>query len=229
MSYFDYLIFLFYPYVVLSIFVSVSIFRFFYRPYNWKTASSEIFEDKILKLGSNLFHFGILALFLGHLFGLLTPERVFQFVGLSSGVHQMIEIAFGSVFGAITIIGVLLLIFRRLTNKLVLATSTSMDIFVLLWIFFTLCVGMMCVIYSFLFERDGHLLLYLSQYVKNLLTFRFQAINYLNMIPVIYRVHMFLGFTLFLILPFSRLVHIFSGFALPIYLVRKTQIIVKKF
>ncbi|MGC8483167.1 MAG: respiratory nitrate reductase subunit gamma [Thermodesulfobium sp.] len=228
MSYFDYLTFLFYPYVVLSIFVSVSIFRFFYRPYNWKTASSEIFEDKILKVGSNLFHFGILALFFGHLFGLLTPERIFQLVGLSSGVHQMIEIIFGSIFGIITVVGVLLLIFRRLTNQLVLATSTSMDIFVLLWIFFTLCLGMTCVIYSFLFERDGHLLLYLSQYVKNLLTFRFQAINYLVMIPVIYRVHMFFGFTLFLILPFSRLVHIFSGFALPLYLFRKAQIVIKK-
>lgn len=229
MSYFNYLFFLFYPYVALSIFVSVSIFRFFYRPYNWKTASSEIFEDKILKLGSNLFHFGILALFFGHLFGLLTPERVFQIIGLSSGLHQMIEIFFGSIFGIITVIGVLLLIFRRLTNQLVLYTSTSMDIFVLVWIFFTLCLGMTCVVYSFLYERDGHLLIYLSQYVKNLLTFRFQAINYLDMIPVIYRIHMFLGFTLFLILPFSRLVHIFSGFALPVYLVRKTQIVLKKF
>ncbi|WP_448589987.1 respiratory nitrate reductase subunit gamma [Thermodesulfobium sp.] len=229
MSYFDYLIFLFYPYVVLSIFVSVSIFRFFYRPYNWKTASSEIFEDKILKLGSNLFHFGILALFFGHLFGLLTPERVFQLVGLSSSLHQMIEIILGSAFGIITVIGVLLLTFRRLTNQMVLSTSTSMDIFVLVWIFFTLCLGLTCVIYSFLFERDGHLLVYLSQYVKNLLTFRFQAIDYLNMIPMIYRIHIFFGFTLFLVLPFSRLVHIFSGFALPTYLFRRIQIVIKKF
>ncbi|MGH8647237.1 MAG: respiratory nitrate reductase subunit gamma, partial [Gammaproteobacteria bacterium] len=77
-----------YPYIALSVFLLGSLIRFDREQYTWKADSSQLLDRKQLRLGSNLFHIGILALFAGHFVGLLTPRSVFLALGVSDMAHQ---------------------------------------------------------------------------------------------------------------------------------------------
>jgi len=225
-SYLDYFLFGIYPYIVLAVFVIGSFVRFVYMPLNWKSNSSELLEKDQLRLGSNLFHIGIIALFFGHLGGLLTPHYIFELFGLTDKTHQIVEIYAGSISGVICIIGAFILIIRRFFNDFLYNTSTTMDLVVLLWIFLTLAAGLMSVPYSYLLDKNGDWLVNFGNYAQSIVLFKAGAVNYLNGIPFIYKLHIFMGLTLFLLLPFSRLVHIFSGFSIFFsYPIRAKQIL----
>ena len=106
-----------YPYIALSIFFLGSLIRFDRDQYSWKSDSSQLLSKKYLRLGSNLFHIGILAIFAGHFVGLLTPHAVFIALGVSDMTHQLVAIVAGSIFGVIALLGGLILWFRRMFNK----------------------------------------------------------------------------------------------------------------
>ena len=88
-----------YPYIALSVFLLGSLLRFDREQYTWKSDSSQLLSKANLRLGSNLFHVGILAIFGGHAVGLLTPHSWFQAMGVSDMAHQMVAIWAGSIFG----------------------------------------------------------------------------------------------------------------------------------
>ncbi|MGC8822574.1 MAG: respiratory nitrate reductase subunit gamma [Desulfurella sp.] len=229
MDYLNYFLFGIYPYIVLAIFVVGSIFRFVYMPLDWKSSSSELLEKNQLRVANNLFHIGILALFLGHLGGLLTPHFIFGLFGLTDKTHQIIEIYAGSVSGIICIVGVFLLIIRRFFNDYIYYTSTTMDFVVLLWILLTVAAGLMSVPYSYLLDKDGQWLVKFANYAQSIVLFKANASNYLNGIPFIYKLHIFMGLTLFLLLPFSRLVHVFSGFSIVFSYPKRAMQIVRRY
>lgn len=214
MGYLNYFLFGIYPYIVFAFFILGSFIRFVYMPLNWKSSSSELLEKNQLRIGSNLFHIGIIALFFGHLGGLLTPHYVFQLMGLSNSTHQIVEIYAGSISGIVCFIGVFILLIRRFFNEYIYSTSTTMDLIVLLWILLTLSAGLMSVPYSYLLDRNGDWLVNFANYAQHIVLFKANAVNYLQGIPFIYKLHIFMGLTLFLLLPFSRLVHIFSGISI---------------
>lgn len=180
-------------------------------PLGWKSSSSELLEQNQLKIGSNLFHIGIIALFFGHLGGLLTPHYVFELIGLSDSTHQIIEIYAGSISGIVCFVGVFILLIRRFFNEYIYKTSTVMDLVVLLWILLTVSAGLMSVPYSYLLDKNGTWLINFANYAQHIVLFKANAASYLQGIPFIYKLHIFMGLTLFLLLPFSRLVHVFSG------------------
>ncbi len=211
MGWINYFLFGIYPYIVLAVFIGASLLRFAYAPLTWKSSSSEIFEKQQLKVASNLFHIGIIALFFGHLGGLLTPHYIFGLLGLTDKTHQIVEIYAGTLSGIVCIIGAFLLIIRRFFSEYIFSTSTIMDLIVLLWIFLTVAAGLMSIPYSYLLDKNGDWLVNFANYAQHIVLFKPGAVNYLNGIPFIYKLHIFMGLTLFLMLPFSRLVHIFSG------------------
>jgi len=70
---------------------------------------------------------------------------------------------------------------------------------------------------------DGGTMLVLSSWAQHVLTFRPDAAELLDGVHWIFKVHIFLGVTTFLVFPFTRLVHIWS---LPVgYVVRHYQIV----
>ena len=81
-----------YPYLCLTVFLLGSLLRFDREQFTWKTGSSQLLRRRQLMWGSNLFHVGILVIFLGHLVGLLTPVWVFDLVGISHGFKQLMAI-----------------------------------------------------------------------------------------------------------------------------------------
>lgn len=213
-----------YPYIALAIFLLGSLIRFDREQYTWKSDSSQLLRRGQLRLGSNLFHIGILALFGGHFVGLLTPKDLYHALGLSTEAKQMVAIVAGGVFGGMCLVGLLLLVHRRLAEPRIRATSTRMDIFILLWILATLLLGLASIFVS-LGHRDGSVMVLLGQWAQHIVTFRSGAADFIIGVHWIYKVHLLFGMTVFVLFPFSRLVHVWSGFAALGYLTRAYQVV----
>lgn len=213
-----------YPYICLAVFLLGSLIRFDREQYTWKSDSSQMLRTGQLRWGSNLFHVGILALFFGHAVGLLTPKELYHALGLSTEAKQMVAIVAGGVFGTMCLLGLVLLVHRRLTEPRIRATSTRMDVFILLWILATLLLGLASIYWS-LGHRDGAVMVMLGQWAQYIVTFRAGAAEFIRDVDWVYKLHLVMGMTVFLLFPFSRLVHVWSGFAAVGYLARAYQIV----
>jgi len=215
------LVFGIYPYIALAIFLLGSLVRFEREQYSWKSGSSQLLRARQLRLGSNLFHLGILFLLFGHTVGLLTPHFVYApFV--TAGQKQMLAIIAGGVAGIACFIGLTMLLHRRLYDPRIRATSSVADIAILMMLWMQLVLGLISIPYS-LAHSDGHVMMQLSHWAQHIVTFQFDAASYLQGVDWVFKAHIFLGITLFVAFPFSRLVHIWSA---PLgYVVRPYQLV----
>ena len=210
-----------YPYVALSVFLIGSLIRFDTDQYGWRSKSSQLLRRKQLIVGSVLFHVGILGVLLGHGVGLLTPVVVFEFLGISHGFKQMMAIVVGGICGTACFVGLTMLLHRRLFDSRIRKTSSISDIAVLLILFAQLSLGMLTIPLS-LGHLDGVMMVKFMNYVQGIVTLRPEP-GRIAAVPLIFKLHMFLGFTIFLIFPFTRLVHVWSA---PVgYLFRNYQLV----
>jgi nitrate reductase gamma subunit len=210
-----------YPYIALSVFLIGSLVRFDTDQYGWRSKSSQLLRRKQLIVGSILFHVGILGILGGHAVGLLTPVVVFDFLGISHGLKQMMAIVVGGLCGTACFVGLVMLLHRRLFDSRIRKTSNFSDIAVLLILFAQLSLGMLTIPLS-LGHLDGTMMVKFMNDVQGIVTFRPQPALIAG-VPLIFNLHMFLGFTVFLIFPFTRLVHVWSA---PVgYLFRNYQVV----
>jgi nitrate reductase gamma subunit len=221
-DYLNTVLFGYYPYIAISVFFIGSLARYDRDQYTWRTGSSQFLRAKELRLGSNLFHIGILLLFVGHFVGLLTPPAVYHALGLSTTAKQLLAVVAGGVFGGVCLRGIIILIRRRLTDPRIRATSSRMDIFILLLIGVQLSLGLLTLPIS-LYHYDGANMLLLSEWAQRIVTLRSGAADQISDIGIVFKLHLFLGQTLFLVFPFSRLVHVWS---VPLgYITRPYQVV----
>ncbi len=199
-----------YPYVCLTVFLVGSIIRFDREQYSWRSQSSQLLRRRQLTWGSNLFHVGILIIFFGHLGGLLTPVAFFDWLGISHGAKQMMAIVVGGTAGTLCMIGLVMLIHRRLFDVRIRVTSSFGDITVLLILFVQLALGLASIPVS-LDHLDGSEMVLLMSWAQHIVTFRAGAADFATSVAPIFKVHLVLGMTIFLIFPFTRLVHIWSA------------------
>ena len=222
MDYLNTLLFGYYPYIAISVFFIGSLARYDRDQYTWRTGSSQFLRADELRLGSNLFHIGILLLFVGHFVGLLTPPAVYHALGLSTSAKQILAVVAGGVFGGVCAKGIYILIRRRLTDARIRATSSSMDIFILLLIGVQLALGLLTLPIS-IYHSDGSNMLLLSEWAQRIVTFRSGAADQICNIGTLFKLHLFIGLTIFLVFPFSRLVHVWS---VPLgYIARPYQVV----
>ncbi len=211
MSYLDTLLFGVYPYLAGTVFLLGSLARFDRDQFTWKAHSSQILSNQNMRLASNLFHVGIILLFFGHFFGMLTPPDILHALGVSASAKQVLAVVAGSIFGLMCFVGLTMLVRRRLTDPRVRATSTKMDIFILLLLYVQLILGLLTVPLS-LMHLDGGNMLLLMSWARNIVTFDpAEAVAAVAPIGFLFKLHMVLGMTVFLVFPFSRLVHIWSA------------------
>lgn len=218
------ILFQYYPYIALAVFAIGCWARFDLNPYTWRTGSSQMLSGKWMRLGSNWFHIGILAILGGHFIGLLTPHSVYE-PFISSGQKQLVAIAVGGFFGIICFIGMTILLLRRLFNARVRATGTGRDLLVLVLLYAQLILGLSSIAVS-AGHMDGAQMVKLGEWAQHIVTFRSGAAAFIADAHWIYKAHVFLGLTLILITPFTRLVHVWS---VPVgYLVRPYQVVRKR-
>ena len=223
MSPLDYLLFGIYPYICLAVFFIGSLVRFDRDQYTWKSDSSELLRRGQLRLGSNLFHIGVLFLFFGHFFGMLTPHFVYE-PFLAAGAKQMLAMVSGGVAGLLGFIGLTVLLHRRLSDDRIRANSKASDILIAVLLWLQLLLGLVTIPYSAQ-HLDGSMMLRLAEWAQRIVTFRAGAAEMLAEAGWVFRLHMFLGMTIFLVFPFTRLVHIWSGFGTVAYLLRPYQVV----
>ena len=218
------LLFGIYPYVALAIFVIGSWMRYDREQYTWKSDSSQLLRRGALRWGSNLFHVGILGILFGHLVGLLTPAAVWHAIGLSAPAKQMVAMIAGGIAGMACLAGGLILLTRRVRDERIRSTGRHRDLLVLALLLAQVALGLVSIGVSAQ-HRDGAEMLVLMDYVQRIVTFRPGAADVVAHVHWIFKAHLVLGFTLFLVFPFTRLVHVFSGFAALLYVRRPYQVV----
>jgi nitrate reductase gamma subunit len=221
MSYINELLFGYYPYVALMIFIVGSWARYDRDQYTWKAGSSQMLDKKGFRLASNLFHIGVIFIVFGHVVGLLTPHAVYE-VFMTSATKQLIAMVAGGIAGVLALLGGYLLLQRRLNNPRVRASSSKGDILVLVMLVAQAALGLLTLIPS-LQHMDGSVMLELAAWAQGIVTFQGDAASHLEGVSIIYKAHILLGLSLFVVFPFTRLVHILS---VPVkYFARSYQIV----
>src|SRR6187549_1073616 len=204
------IVFGWYPYLCLTVFLLGNLFRFDREQYTWRSGSSQLLRRRQLMWGSNLFHVGILVIFLGHLVGLLTPIWIFDTIGISHGFKQLMAIAIGGVAGLLCLVGIALLTHRRLFDNRIRSTSSFGDIAILLILFAQLLLGLATIPVS-MNNLDGHEMVKFMSWAQGILLLRSDAWMLVADVHPIFKAHLFLGMTIFLVFPFTRLVHAWSA------------------
>lgn len=210
-----------YPYICGTVFLVGSWLRYDYGQYSWRAGSSQILEKKLLRIASPLFHVGILGIMAGHAFGMLTPHWMYESF-LPVPVKQQMAMWAGGACGVMTLIGGLMLVYRRLSNDRVRATSSFGDIMIIILLVVQCALGLGTIPFSAQ-HMDGSEMMKLVGWAQAVVTFHGGASAHLEGVALIFRIHIVLGMTLFLLFPFCRLVHIWSA---PVeYLTRRYQLV----
>jgi len=223
LSYLHQFVFGIYPYIALAVFFVGSLVRFDRDQYTWKSDSSQLLRRRELRWGSNLFHFGILVVFFGHLFGFLIPESIAD-AFVTPTQHALGAMIGGGIAGACALIGLTILIHRRIADPRIHANTRPWDMAILSLLWIQLALGLWTIYFSAQ-HLGGPMFLQLVQYVQGIVLFRAGNAELLTGVPWVYQAHIALGLTIFLVFPFTRLAHIWSGFATVAYLFRPPQLV----
>ncbi len=211
-TYINELLFGLYPYLAGTVFIVGSLVRFEVAQYTWRSGSSQILTARSRRfiLGNRMFHVGILFLFFGHLVGLLTPPSVYHLLGLDAATKQKLAMIAGGIFGSVCLVGIGLLMHRRMLDVRIRATSSQGDIFILWLLMVQVVFGLMTIFVSAQ-HPDGSVMILLGEWAQRIVTFRGGAATAVLGVHWLYKVHLFLGITMFLVFPFTRLVHVWSA------------------
>ena len=154
MNYLHQFLFGIYPYIALAIFLLGSLIRFDREQYTWKSESSQLLNTGMLRLGSPLFHIGVLFLFFGHTVGMLTPHFVYE-PFMAAGAKQLLAMVSGGIAGTLGFIGLTILLHRRLSDVRIRAHSRFSDIAILVLLMLQLLLGLATIPIS-AGHLDGH-------------------------------------------------------------------------
>jgi nitrate reductase gamma subunit len=207
---FDYFFFGVYPYIALVVLAIGSIIRYDREPYTWRSGSSQLLRRRQLIWGSVLFHVGVLIVFFGHLFGLLVPLALYEWIGVTHGAKQLLAMILGGVAGVFAFIGASMLLHRRLFDARIRTTSGQGDILILALLWLQLALGIATLPISAQ-HLDGSEMVKFMIWAQGIFAFRPQAWEVVVDASPIFKAHLVLGTTILLLVPFTRLVHILSA------------------
>ena len=135
-----------FPYMVLAVFVLGHVWRFKADRFGWTTRSSQIYESKLLSIGSPLFHYGIIGIFFGHVVGLGIPKSWTRFLGISDHVYHLMAVTIGLAAAAACVGGLMILLYRRRTNVRVFGATTVGDKIMYLLLAATIVCGVLATV-----------------------------------------------------------------------------------
>jgi nitrate reductase gamma subunit len=200
------------PYLSLAIFVVGHFWRYRYDKFGWTTRSSQLYEDRMLRWGSPLFHFGMLGVVGGHVIGLLVPESWTKAIGVTKEMYHVVAVVGGLIAGVMALVGMAILIYRRRTVGPVFSATTVMDKVMYAFLGVVIVLGMWNTIAGSILSVGGH---YdyregVSVWYRSFLAFQPQP-ELMADAPIGFQLHALVAFGLFALWPFTRLVHVFSA------------------
>lgn len=200
------------PYLCLAVFVLGHVWRYRYDKFGWTTRSSQLYESRLLRWASPMFHFGILAVFLGHVMGLGIPKSWTEAVGMSEELYHFFAVSVGAVAGVCTVVGLALLIYRRRTVGPVFRATTRMDKVMYLFLVVVIFLGLWNTVAGSILNLGGH---YdyrdgVSVWFRGIFRFDLHP-ELMAGAPIGFQLHGMAAMLLFALWPFTRLVHVFSA------------------
>ncbi|MBI1352155.1 MAG: respiratory nitrate reductase subunit gamma [Actinomycetales bacterium] len=207
----DILLWVVLPYVTMAVFVTGLVWRYRYDKFGWTTRSSQIYEGRLIRIASPLFHVGILAVVIGHVIGLLIPEKWTDAANISEDMYHLMAVGIGLAAGACTLIGIALLIYRRRTNGPVFAATTKNDKTMYIFLVAAILLGLLTTLVGSGIVGDGYNYRdTVSPWFRSLFLLQPKPELMAESLPS-FQVHAVAGMLVFLIWPFTRLVHAFSA------------------
>lgn len=208
MSRLDFLLWIVVPYVCLATFVVGHVWRYRHDQYGWTARSTQLLEPRLLYLGSNLFHFGLLAAIGGHVLGILVPRSWTEAVGVGDSLYHWVAVVAGTLAGVAIVAGFAILAYRRLRIPRVQATTTRSDLVLYPVLAVVIVFGMLATLWGTLVDRYAYRET-VSPWFRGIFTLQPQAALMENA-SFIFQAHALTAWVLFAIWPFTRLVHVWS-------------------
>jgi nitrate reductase gamma subunit len=198
------------PYVAIATFVLGHVWRYRYDKFGWTTRSSQLYESRLLRLGSPLFHFGILLVIGGHVFGILVPEAATSAAGISEHAYHLIAVVLGSVSGFMTVAGMAILIYRRRVTGPVFSATTRNDKAMYVLLAATIVAGLATTVLGNVLGHPHDYRLTVAPYFRSIF-YALPDVSLITAAPIGFQIHVMLAWLLFAAWPFTRLVHVFSA------------------
>ncbi|WP_327694976.1 respiratory nitrate reductase subunit gamma [Streptomyces sp. NBC_00459] len=198
------------PYIALTLFVAGHVWRYRYDKFGWTTRSSQLYESKLLRIGSPLFHFGVLAVVLGHVGGLVIPKGWTEAVGVSEHAYHLMATTLGTVAGVSTLAGLGILVYRRRTVGSVFSATTRNDKLMYVMLTLTLALGLSATVVSNIIGGGYDYRTTISPWFRSVFYLRPDPALMAGA-PLLFRLHVLSALLLFGVWPFTRLVHMLTA------------------
>ncbi len=198
------------PYAAIAVFVVGHYWRYHYDKFGWTTRSSQLYERRLLRLGSPLFHFGILLVALGHVGGILVPESATEAIGVSETVYHALAITLGAVSGFMTLTGAAILVYRRRTVGPVFSATTRNDKVMYVLLVGTIVLGLGTTVLGNAVGDPHNYRETVAPWFRSIFYFQPDS-SLIIAAPLGFQLHALAAWALFAFWPFSRLVHVFSA------------------
>ena len=222
----DILLWVAFPYAAAGVFIVGHLLRYRFDQFGWTSRSSQTYENRLLRWGSPMFHYGILMVFGGHIVGLFIPKPWLEFFGVTEHIYHLGATWLGSVAAVLTIAGLSILIYRRRTVARVHLVTTPMDKVMYVLLAGTIGFGTLAtVLYQVLgagYDYRGSI----SPWIRSLWGFQPDPSLMADGVPFFFQLHVLPATALFLLWPFTRLVHVFSaplGYLVRPYIVYRSR------
>ncbi|WP_181802265.1 respiratory nitrate reductase subunit gamma [Streptomyces shenzhenensis] len=198
------------PYIALAVFVLGHVWRYRYDKFGWTTRSSQLYERRLLRIGSPLFHFGVLVVLLGHIGGLVIPKSWTTAAGISEYTYHLGAVVLGTIAGVATLGGLAILVYRRRTVGPVFSATTRNDKAMYVSLTVTIVLGLSATVVANLIGGGYDYRETISPW--------FRSIFYLQPdpdrmagVPILFKLHAISAMLLFAAWPFTRLVHMLTA------------------
>lgn len=215
----DTVLFVAYPYVAVILAVLVGTYRYFNDRFSYSSLSSQFLENRTLFWGSVPWHYGVIIVLTAHVVALLFPAQWAALIAAPARLW-LLEVT-GLALALMSIVGLGLLILRRIYNRRAFTVTSTMDWILLVVLLTQVVLGF----WVALFYRWGSdwFLHTAVPWLVSLAVFQPQ-IQYVTVLPWVVKLHMLTGFLIIALFPFTRLVHLFT---FPItYLWRPYQVVI---
>ncbi|MFB4289933.1 respiratory nitrate reductase subunit gamma [Nonomuraea sp. ATR24] len=198
------------PYIALTVFVVGHVWRWRVDQFGWTTRTTQVLESRLLRLGSPLFHLGVLAAIGGHALGLLVPKGWTEAVGVSEHAYHLVSVTAGTVAGVMVVAGLALLLARRLTSPRVRRTTTRTDKALFAVMAVVILLGMAGTVGENLIGGGYDYRATIAVWFRGVLTLRPDP-SLMTGVPLIFQLHALSAWVFLAMWPFTRLVHVWSA------------------
>ncbi|MFF9773953.1 respiratory nitrate reductase subunit gamma [Streptomyces sp. NPDC013978] len=198
------------PYVALAVFVLGHVWRYRYDKFGWTTRSSQLYENRLLRIGSPLFHFGILVVLIGHIGGLVIPKSWTEAAGISEHTYHIGAVVLGTIAGVATLGGLAILIYRRRTVGPVFSATTRNDKAMYVSLTVTIVLGLAATVAANVVGGGYDYRETISPWFRSIFYFQPDP-DLMTGAPVLFQSHAISALLLFAAWPFTRLVHMLTA------------------